>query len=367
MRIEDARDVRDLATGSYPLKPEPVKSEPAKGRFYTRFRNCPRCVAVAFLFSLASWLVFLYVRSRELALGQNGGVALSGLLGLSTGLAVVAGALSWPHWTNALWRRLVFFGGDIRSLGAFPWFTWAQGGYLIDFDEILPALPLVKYGDIGLHRSKGFLSNFFIPGFMKHAWIHVQDGIEIPEIVEAVSEGVVRRNAIHPILSDYTIILTPREEAQITDEHRKGACLKAKQIIGAAYDPHFRFNIDEELKYYEGMNVEEAKRDLEVGKEQIRNYHIAFSCTEVVAYAWWHRRESLGITRQRRWGKDVILADSFLNDKWRIKWASAGVTPEVARKMGLPPEGIKLIEEYRRETAPKPEVSPPPAAKQSRV
>jgi hypothetical protein len=250
-------------------------------------------------------------------------------------------AIAWSGWTNGIWRELVFFLGDIRRLRAFPWFTWAQDGYQITFEEILPALPLVKYGDIGLHRSGGFLSNLFIKGFMKHAWIHVQDGIETPEIVEAVSEGVMLRNAIHPIHSDFTVILTPHESAEVTDEQRKGACLKAKKLKGVPYDSHFKFNIEEELKFLLGMKIDEARQDLELGKEQIRAYHIAFSCTEVVAYAWWHRRESLGITRQKSWGKSVILADSFLNDRWRIKWASASVTPESARRLGFIQRGSR--------------------------
>jgi hypothetical protein len=202
---------------------------------------------------------------------------------------------------------------------------------------------------------------------MKHAWIHVQDGIETPEIVEALSEGVMLRNAIHPIHSDYTIILTPNESAQVTDEHRKGACLKAKRLRGVPYDPHFRFNIEEELKYLVGGNEGEARQDLELGKEQIRAYHIAFSCTEVVAYAWWHLRENLGITREKSWGKSVILADSFLNDCWRIKWASDSVTPEAARKMGLHPKGVELIEEYRRVAPTTKEPFPPARAKQVRI
>lgn len=268
---------------------------------------------------------------------------------------------------NVIWRELVFFLGDIRRLRSFPWFTWAQVGYLITFEEILPALPLIKYGDIGLHRSNGFLSNMFIKGFMKHAWIHVQDGIEKPEIVEAVSEGVMLRNAIHPIHSDYTIILTPNESAGVTDEHRKGACLKAKKLKGVPYDPHFSFNIEEELKYLVGSDVDEARQDLELGKEQIRAYHIAFSCTEVVAYSWWHLREQLKIERQNSWGKSVILADCFLNDRWRIKWASAGVTPEAARKLGLHPEGVKMIEEYRQATAPDKKLAPDAGKRKSAV
>lgn len=269
--------------------------------------------------------------------------------------------------TNRTWRAIVFFVGDVKKLDAFPWLTWARHEYLVTFDEILAALPRVKYGDIGLHRARGYLSNVFIPGFMKHAWIHVQDGLETPEIVEALSEGVLRRNAIHPIHSDYTILLTPRESAEVTDEERKGACLKAKQLEGARYDDRFEFNIEQELSFYRGARTDEARRHLEIGKEQIRSYHIAFSCTEVVAYAWWHRREALGIQRQQHRGKSVILADTFMNRNWRIKWASNSVTADVARSFKLHEEGVSLIEEYRESHPASPEALPEAAIRQLRV
>ena len=109
-----------------------------------------------------------------------------------------------------LWRELVFFVGDIRRLHSFPYVTWAIHEHQIDYDEVLEVLPLIKYGDIGIHRDSGYLSNIAIPGFMKHGWIHADDGIVNPKIVEAISEGVVMRSSIYPIFSDYTIILSPK-------------------------------------------------------------------------------------------------------------------------------------------------------------
>lgn len=322
-------------------------------RSFWSVKNCLPCLVALFLVAAAGWLFAYYLTSSPAWAGAYPRLWLAAAVVASAAATVLAVSVLVPSVTNALWRRVVFFVGDIKRLGSFPWFTWAHDSYLIDFADILKALPVIEYGDIGLHRSKGFLSNLFIPGFMKHAWIHVQDGVERPEIVEALSEGVLLRNAIHPIFSDYTIVLTPVEEAKVTDEHRKGACLKAKQLAkaGVSYDPHFNFNIEEELKYFTGLDEGAARDALEVGKEQIRFYDIAFSCTEVVAYAWWHRRESLGIERRKRLGKSVILADSFLNPKWKIKWASPGVTPELARRMHVPEEGVKLIEEYWQRVA----------------
>lgn len=242
-----------------------------------------------------------------------------------------------------LWKKLVFFAGDIRRLNSFPWVTWAVHEHQIDYDEVLEVLPLIKYGDIGIHRDSGYLSNIAIPGFMKHGWMHVDDGMEQPGIVEAISEGVVMRSPIYPIFSDYTIILSP---INVTDEERKGACKKAKNIIGEDYDVNFEFDIEEELRYYTGTHKEDAKEDLYEIQKYRKKYDHAFSCTELVSYSWWHKREELRLYRKERKGKSVIIADDFLNGGWDVKWLSKSVTPGVANRYGLHEEGLSMIEEY---------------------
>ena len=247
---------------------------------------------------------------------------------------------------SVVWRKIVFFVGDIRSLHSFPWFTWALHHHEIDYDEVLEVLPLIQYGDVGIHRDKGYLSNIAIPGFMKHGWLHVNDGVERPHIIEAISEGVIDRNAMYPIFSDFTIILTPNG---VTDKERKGACKKAKGVIGEKYDVNFKFDIEKELLYYQGKNTEDAKHDLEIGQVNLQQFDGAFSCTELVSYAWWHKREDLRLYRKKSRGKSVILADDFLNGGWSIKWASRSVTVENARNFGLHEEGIEMIERYWEE------------------
>ena len=246
---------------------------------------------------------------------------------------------------NDAWREIVFFLGNIRRLHSFPWVTWSKHEHYVGYDEIMEVLPIIKYGDIGIHRDWGYLSNIGIPGFMKHAWIHVDDGLQNPKIVEAISEGVLKRNPIYPIFSDYTIILSPKG---VTDEERKGACKKANGIVGVQYDINFKFDIEEELKYYTGRNKDEAAQDLNQGQTLIRKYDYAFSCTEVVGYSWWHKREELGIYRKKRMGKNVITADDFLNRSWEIKWMSKSVTTDSAKSLGLHKEGLSLIEEFSR-------------------
>ena len=242
-----------------------------------------------------------------------------------------------------LWRKLVFFIGDIRRLHSFPWVTWAVHQHEMSYDEVLEVLPLIAYGDVGIHRDAGYLSNVAIPGFMKHGWIHITDGVSQPSIVEAISEGVLKRNAIYPVFSDFTIILSPKN---VTEEERKGACKKAKRVVGERYDVNFKFDIEAELHYYQGDDTVSASQDLAEGQTFLRTFDHAFSCTELVSYAWWHKRESLRLYRKKSRGKSVILADDFLNGGWEIKWMSRSVTVEIAKKYGLHEEGLTMIQNY---------------------
>jgi len=250
-----------------------------------------------------------------------------------------------------IYRKMVFWVGDVRKLDVFPWVTWDVHQHKVRHEEVLEALPLIQYGDVGLHRDAGFLSNVAIPGFMKHAWIHTQDGNTSPAIIEAISEGVVKRSPVYPMFSDYTIILRPRD---VTEAERKGACLKAQSIVGERYDHQFEFDIEEELKHYGddslanlSVRTRDAITHLEEGQEWLCKHDHGFSCTEVVGYAWWHRRDHLGIFREQHRGKSVIVADKFLNYGWDVIWASESVTVDVAAKMGLHEEGVELIRAYR--------------------
>lgn len=244
-----------------------------------------------------------------------------------------------------LWRKAVFFVGKIRRLNRFPWVTWAVDQHEVDFQEIMEMVNIIQYGDVGLHRDAGYLSNFAISGFMIHAWIHTEDNFT-GKIVEAVSAGVKHRSYLFPMHSDYTIIIRPRD---VNEEERKGACKKAKQIVGSKYDPNFKFDIEEEIKYWKGKDEQDARQHLIEGEKFVKEFEPAFTCTEVAAYSWWHRREQLRLFRTRHRGKSVILADAFLNHGWEIVWMSNSVTPEIACELGLPEEGLLMIQKYRQE------------------
>lgn len=239
-----------------------------------------------------------------------------------------------------IWRSIVFFGGDIHRIHSFPYFSWDQSGPPMDYAEALEALKFIKPGDIGLHREWGYLSNIAIPGFTKHAWIHVNPN----DIVEAVSEGVLRRNALHPIISTYVIILRPKN---VTAAEIQRAIDKANKIVGCQYDTDFQFDIESELALFnEPQDRAIGKDDLAKGLKNLQKWDGGFSCTETVSFAFWHKRNQLGITRARARGKDVILGDSFINPNFEIVWMSKSITPKVANKLGLHQVGVEMINRY---------------------
>lgn len=254
-------------------------------------------------------------------------------------------------WISRLKKKVVFWAGDTHLLHKFPWLSWSIHRYNVDLGEISECMSEIRHGDIGLHRDWGYMSNLFIPGFMKHGWIHVEDNEkQNPMIVEAISEGVVCRSSYYPMYSDYTIILSPKN---VTEAERRGACKKAKSIVGVEYDYDFKFNIEHELDHYSGENKVEAKEDLKIANKALTTgYDTKFSCTEVCAYSWWHMREQLGIKRKPYKpliGRTmpIITADDFIHESWEIKWMSSSITADSAKKLKLHDEGIEMIANFR--------------------
>jgi hypothetical protein len=264
---------------------------------------------------------------------------------------------------NRLYRRIVFWAGDVHRISHFPWVTWDVSEHLVEYEEALAALPHIQPGDVGLHREKGFLSNLAIPGFMKHAWLHLNGperwtapggrerfDTDAMRIVEAVSEGVLKRSALYPIRSDYAIILRPRN---VEPPSVRFALAKARRIVGCEYDVNFEFDIESELDHFESAggppaDREARRRDLEVFGANLRaEFDGGFSCSEAVSFAWWHEKDRLNIFREKMRGKDVILPDRFLNRGFEIVWMSGSVTPELALGLGLPAEGVEMIRAYR--------------------
>jgi hypothetical protein len=146
--------------------------------------------------------------------------------------------------------KVVDLVGAVRTMKSFPYVTTAD--YLVEgIDKALDACWNVEPGDIGLSRNVGHLSNLFIPGVFKHAFIFSTDfdsDFKVPCIVEARRDGVKQRVAISPTLADYACILTPSIAVDPADRMR--AAKKAMSLIGCAYDRAFEFDLEREIEFY---------------------------------------------------------------------------------------------------------------------
>lgn len=267
------------------------------------------------------------------------------------------------------WRRLAFWAGDVRTLGSFPWLTWASHDYSVSYEVWLEAIKHARAGDVCLATKNGFIiSNSAIPGVFKHAMIFTQSPtcIEVgarvlcdvsdARIVEAISEGVEEHHPLHA-RGDSIIILRPRGACE---EEIERAVERARRIVGCDYDAGFNFDIEAELAELDrgqrvaaaipvGEHIErqmqEAKKELQIATVNVQaEYDIAFSCTEVVAMCWWHLRDRLRIYRSKLRGRMVICADQFVNHGFEIVWTN--VSAESAAANGMHEEGVRMLDEY---------------------
>lgn len=227
---------------------------------------------------------------------------------------------------------MIFFAGDIRREHCPFGFAWGKYEHLIDYTEMEEACKLARFGYIGLHRNRGDLSNVAISGFMKHAWLWTEDQWEI---VEAVSEGVVRRHAFHALNTDYAVILKPSVSIDALYE----ALRRSRLMVGCPYDDQFQFDLE---------IIDDLFRDKETALDNMRRYGLGVSCSEMVALCYVGHRRELGLYRTKAGSRQVILPDSFLSTHFKVVWASRETTPEVAQSLGLHEEGINMLTEYWR-------------------
>lgn len=257
-------------------------------------------------------------------------------------------------------RWLVFLVGDTRRISHFPWVTWDVHDHKIDLNEVmLEAVPRLLPGDVVLHRDDGFLSNLFIGGAMIHAGVYVGG----QQIVEAVSEGVLKRHVGHILYSDRACILRPRFPPEVDrDEVIAEAIDWAEKIVGFPYDVLFQFNGQKERDLVARHGPGAAKKG------------VRFCCTEVPYFCYYPHRLALGIRRTRNVsfltrllslfglspGKAVIAADMYFTASFDLIWCSRELTVEWAIKRRLSPEHRKCLSDYwaGRRAAP----ALPPAA-----
>ncbi len=246
-------------------------------------------------------------------------------------------------------RQIIFFIGDLRAESSFPWFSTSLRKHLVSHSELQKVLKLAKHGDVGLHLEKDFLTNLTIPGSFKHAWIHTADAEYDDKnygglIVEATSSGVLEKCASIPLITDYAVLLRP---TGLTDNQIKGACIRARQIIGASYDTRFKFDIEKQLEFYENLDSKSyANKTLKEHEVRLNNWDRGFSCSEVVAYCYWHANNTLNLHRRTVLGKEVILPSDFLDFNFEIIWASASLNNYKSSKLNLSSKAKEKMSRY---------------------
>jgi hypothetical protein len=232
-------------------------------------------------------------------------------------------------------KKLIFLAGDIRREKCIGGFAWGKYKHLLDYDESMFSILYANEGYIGLHRNRGDLSNVGVPGFMKHAWIYTGGNY----IVEAVSEGVLKRNhlwASHN--TDYVIILEPL----VSDETKQEAAKRASWLadLNLPYDDHFNFDLEIGDTLF---------ADKEIAQANMKKFDLGFSCSEVSAVCYAGHRRELGIFRTKLGKRNVVLPDAFISTHFKIRFVSKYTTPEVAKSFDLGEEGCTMIEEYWKE------------------
>jgi hypothetical protein len=253
-----------------------------------------------------------------------GAVAFLAVVGFLYAI-IVSPALKYHSFWYKVKAWIVFKCGHIRRLDFFPFFTvYGYDVHEISIEKAKESALVAQPGDVGLHLDKGFLSNLAIPGAFKHAWVFVEDG----KIVEAISEGVVKRDALYPLLSDHVVILRP---IGVSAEETKQAVDRANALVGCEYDANFNFDLEEDDKYAD--NLKGA-------------FHAAFSCTETVACAWYKCRKKLHIFRSVHAGREAVVADDYLSMNFAIVWASDNVTMDWLKSKGILEEGREKLKDY---------------------
>jgi hypothetical protein len=260
---------------------------------------------------------------------------------------------------------MVFWVGDTRWISSFPYFSWDREEPYVDLNEVDYAKTFLQKGDIILHREKKCWSNAAITGTMIHAGIYVGD----MQVVEAISEGVVKRNAGHILHSDYAIILRPDFDNPVTQQTAINEAVDwANRIIDFPYDYLFQFNSDKDQKRlkergiiasislsYKIFRITRALFNIKSDKDAIK-----FCCTEIPHFCYYQFLDQLNIHRRKNVtlltrllsffrinvGTMVVDADMYVKGNFKIIWCSKKFTPEWAESMKCEKKYVDKIKKY---------------------
>lgn len=182
------------------------------------------------------------------------------------------------------WLRLirkVFLNafGHIKIYRGPFWLVYDPTTYEVKGKDVREIIKRIQPGDILLRGYRHYLDGYFIPGRFSHAALYVGDG----KVIHSMSKGVFREDILDFCRCDLVGIYRP----EIGQEE---AIKKAENMIGRPYDFGFDF------------------KD-----------HDSVYCTEMVAAAYSHVAEKLGIKTKIQpflWGlykKEIIAPDDFMH------------------------------------------------------
>jgi len=263
-----------------------------------------------------------------------------------------------------IFRTIVFWVGDTRWTSSFPYFSWEREEPYIDLNEVDHAKTFLQKGDIILHREKKCWSNAAITGTMIHAGIYVGD----MQVIEAISQGVVKRNAGHILHSDYAIIIRPDFDDPTTQQAAINEAIDwANRIVGFPYDYLFQFNSEQDQKRLKERGIIatasllfrifraiRALFNMKSDKDAMK-----FCCTEIPHFCYYKFLDKLNVHRRKNVtlftrllsffridvGRMVVDADMYVKGNFTIIWCSKKFIPEWAEKMGC---GTKYVEKLKR-------------------
>ena len=226
-------------------------------------------------------------------------------------------------------KKLVFLAGDMHREHSPFGFAWGHYPHAITYDEAYHSILYAQEGYVGLHRTIGELSNVAIRGAFTHAWLYLGG----TDIMEAVSEGVLRRSFLYPTMSDYVVILKPL----VSLDARHEAVQRALLMEGCPYDDRFQFDLEIE----DGLFA-----DKQTALANMRQYGLGLTCSEMVALCYVGHRRELGLYRVRHGNREIILPDQFMSTHFEVTWASQSARPELLNPLGLSEEGSVMLDEY---------------------
>jgi uncharacterized protein YycO len=160
----------------------------------------------------------------------------------------------------------------------------------ISFIEYKAICAHMQPGDILLSRTSGELGNLFIPGKYKHVAIVVDSEF----VVEATANHGVIKTHIFDFCrtKDYISLVRP----SVMGQSKQVASERALFLVGASYD--FLFS-EADSSYY---------------------------CSELVDYAYRAAGVYL-VSRQKVYGRDILVPTSFLESNKCVEVYSSGSTP----------------------------------------